>query len=377
MSEFDQCPIFDERDRAILAIKESRSRADQMRELIVPKLQEITRVALARIEAVYGIDPYSNSNESLSPSHRPGAAATRAFEEASAGLVMRKYKSNNHYLKFRFSLSEEGLVATIDASRPLESEAFLGLLREHKEHFLDILDDFEINVWCETQRGPDDSNGEVIDSAKVDSSKQWWHSGLVGSVADFPIESEQSIDILIDQFLVMFPFYQAVCERLAGQEDHFGAYLESLRAVLSNEDEADSVDDENERVVDDKEVDRLNVEPSAMEGEIIESVQRRRRREQKLREDKIQEVLSTTCRLSCEVPGCGFDFLEVYGERGRGFAHVHHKKSLGMRSGPSETRLRDLMIVCANCHTMIHRGNELTSLDGLIQRGRGSEKGSD
>jgi predicted HNH restriction endonuclease len=71
--------------------------------------------------------------------------------------------------------------------------------------------------------------------------------------------------------------------------------------------------------------------------------------------------------LKCEVPGCGFDFEAVYGELGRDYAQVHHLKPLGDRTTPSETKLNDLAIVCANCHAMIHRGGKCRPLDKLIQ----------
>jgi predicted HNH restriction endonuclease len=66
------------------------------------------------------------------------------------------------------------------------------------------------------------------------------------------------------------------------------------------------------------------------------------------------------------VPGCGFDFEAVYGELGRNYAQVHHLKPLGDRTTPSETKLSDLVIVCANCHAMIHRSGKRRSLENLI-----------
>ena len=53
---------------------------------------------------------------------------------------------------------------------------------------------------------------------------------------------------------------------------------------------------------------------------------------------------------------CDFDFENRYGERGRGYIHVHHKRPLS--SLPSTYRLdpkNDLVPVCPNCHAMLHR----------------------
>ncbi len=109
-------------------------------------------------------------------------------------------------------------------------------------------------------------------------------------------------------------------------------------------------------------------EITAVEGELRVALVRHRRREQKLRLAKIAQALQAgTGRLRCEVPGCGFEFLEVYGEIGRDYAQVHHLRSLADRKAPSETKLTDLAVVCANCHAMIHRGGECRSLNELIQ----------
>lgn len=74
-------------------------------------------------------------------------------------------------------------------------------------------------------------------------------------------------------------------------------------------------------------------------------------------------------RLLCEV--CGFDFLESYGPIGAGFTEAHHKTSLA--ESPEDgrkTSLRDLAIVCANCHRMLHRSPEYPSLESLRNRVR-------
>ncbi len=110
-------------------------------------------------------------------------------------------------------------------------------------------------------------------------------------------------------------------------------------------------------------------EIEAYEGEEKVFLIRHRKREQWLRNAKLQQSRQKDGgRLVCEVPGCGFDFLKYYGEIGRDFAHVHHLKPLCDRTVPSATPLEDLAIVCANCHAMIHRGGKCRPLNQLIQR---------
>ena len=58
-------------------------------------------------------------------------------------------------------------------------------------------------------------------------------------------------------------------------------------------------------------------------------------------------------RLYCEI--CGFDFEKVYGELGKEFIEAHHIKPVSSMSSGEKTRVEDLIMVCPNCHSMIHR----------------------
>ena len=114
-------------------------------------------------------------------------------------------------------------------------------------------------------------------------------------------------------------------------------------------------------------VDALPDDLAALEGQTRKVMVRHRQRERRLRQAKIRQAMgSGNGRLRCEVPGCGFDFFETYGELGKEFAFVHHLKGLAARGRPSKTSLDDLAIVCGNCHAMIHLGGQCRPLDGLI-----------
>lgn len=60
--------------------------------------------------------------------------------------------------------------------------------------------------------------------------------------------------------------------------------------------------------------------------------------------------------LRCEA--CRMSFAEVYGARGEKFIEAHHRVPLGTLEDTTETRIVDLAPVCANCHRMLHRGDE-------------------
>jgi 5-methylcytosine-specific restriction enzyme A len=108
-------------------------------------------------------------------------------------------------------------------------------------------------------------------------------------------------------------------------------------------------------------------ELTAVEGAERIRLVKHRARERRLREAKIKAVMAATGgRLQCQVPGCGFDFEEKYGECGRGYAHVHHLKPLADFDGPVEVSLDDLAVVCANCHAMVHLGGSCRPLGTLV-----------
>ncbi|GAB2448054.1 HNH endonuclease [Nocardia tengchongensis] len=91
---------------------------------------------------------------------------------------------------------------------------------------------------------------------------------------------------------------------------------------------------------------------SAREGRLITALRTRRERDPKLRRKKIDEFLRDNDRVFCEV--CNFDFEAAYGVRGKGYIECHHVVPLHV-SGETNTRTADLVLVCANCHRMIHQ----------------------
>lgn len=108
---------------------------------------------------------------------------------------------------------------------------------------------------------------------------------------------------------------------------------------------------------------------SSEEGALTYRLTLLRQRERALRDAKIlvAKKAHPEQRIICEVPGCGFDFAAVYGEIGRDFAEVHHVLPLASSDNVVVTTLDDLVVVCANCHRMIHRGGECRDWRRLVQ----------
>lgn len=77
----------------------------------------------------------------------------------------------------------------------------------------------------------------------------------------------------------------------------------------------------------------------------------------------------------CMVSSCGFDFENVYGERGKQYIEVHHIKPLSELVNPESINPeKDLVVVCSNCHRIIHRKKDsiltIEQVDKLITQNR-------
>ncbi len=93
-----------------------------------------------------------------------------------------------------------------------------------------------------------------------------------------------------------------------------------------------------------------------LEGTILYKYHLYRERNNTLAKKKKQQAMAQFGKLACEL--CGFDFAEKYGKVGQGFIECHHITPLHLITKEAKTTLNDLMLVCANCHRMLHRGME-------------------
>jgi 5-methylcytosine-specific restriction protein A len=100
----------------------------------------------------------------------------------------------------------------------------------------------------------------------------------------------------------------------------------------------------------------------AAEGRLLERRHFARERDRTLRDKKIAHHLRSHNHLAYEI--CGFDFRAVYGDHGGGYIECHHITPLHV-SGQTKTKLSDLVLICANCHRMIHRRNPWLTADQL------------
>lgn len=82
---------------------------------------------------------------------------------------------------------------------------------------------------------------------------------------------------------------------------------------------------------------------------------------QHLRRERNQYLITTAKKLFKEKHGklyceiCGFDFKQHYGDLGDGFIEAHHVKPVSQMQENEKTKIDDIIMVCSNYHSMLHR----------------------
>lgn len=62
---------------------------------------------------------------------------------------------------------------------------------------------------------------------------------------------------------------------------------------------------------------------------------------------------------------CGFSFSKNYGKHGDKFIEAHHLTPISELTEETKTKLEDIVLVCSNCHKMIHRFRPWLNIDEL------------
>ena len=68
-------------------------------------------------------------------------------------------------------------------------------------------------------------------------------------------------------------------------------------------------------------------------------------------------------RVICSV--CSFSFPKTYGEVGEGFIEAHHNQPIWSLSPDTKVAMDDLVPVCSNCHSMLHRHRPWLTVEQL------------
>ena len=99
------------------------------------------------------------------------------------------------------------------------------------------------------------------------------------------------------------------------------------------------------------------------EGRAETKTSNRRTRSRILRSAAIKKYSDTNGHIKCCV--CGFDFIDFYGEIGKGYIDIHHERPIFQLSNDGNTEflkdaLKNVKPVCPNCHRMLHRNRKHT-----------------
>lgn len=88
------------------------------------------------------------------------------------------------------------------------------------------------------------------------------------------------------------------------------------------------------------------------------------------RNSKARQLCIKHWKAICSV--CDFDFEKIYGELGKGFIHVHHITPVSQIGIEYQVNpITDLIPVCPNCHSMLHRQEpplKIEELQSILDR---------
>lgn len=131
-------------------------------------------------------------------------------------------------------------------------------------------------------------------------------------------------------------------------------YIDFLRSMENKtfSDRNSNLTNKNSSKIDEDEIEK------ATEGLRKEVVFFRRSRNRAIRNECAKKYNYRCCV-------CGMDFEKVYGEIGHEFIEVHHIKPLSSYEGEHDIPLEELRTLCSNCHSMVHHGKTLISVEQL------------
>lgn len=96
----------------------------------------------------------------------------------------------------------------------------------------------------------------------------------------------------------------------------------------------------------------IETEGEFPEGKVIERMHKSRERNSLAVKMAKENFIKIHKRLYCQV--CEFDFEKSYGNLGKNFIEGHHIIPISEMSPDHKTKPQDIVMLCANCHRMVH-----------------------
>jgi len=146
---------------------------------------------------------------------------------------------------------------------------------------------------------------------------------------------------------------EEIWNRFADDQDRLRVVAEAIKSGVQSSIEAEVIGRE------------IDEEDEAPEGRVLFRQHKSRERNPSLVRKRKALALQRDGRLECEV--CGFTFEDKYGSLGEGFIEAHHTVPVSSLRSGQRTKVKDIALVCANCHRMLHRGGETLTVGQLQQ----------
>ncbi|MEL6271078.1 MAG: HNH endonuclease [Chloroflexota bacterium] len=99
------------------------------------------------------------------------------------------------------------------------------------------------------------------------------------------------------------------------------------------------------------------------EGKPIVKTRTLRQRSSRLTNEAKSRYLEEHGELRCQI--CGLNFEELYGEIGAGYIETHHEEPISQMDGEQFVDVDGVVLLCANCHRMVHRKTPPYSVEDL------------
>lgn len=163
-------------------------------------------------------------------------------------------------------------------------------------------------------------------------------------------------------------------ERMDYFKQYFGGGVNvSISLPTSEENVEDFIDDVFSLVTNRLKADKLSEETPEVrfefpEGRLYEKLHKQRERSSKIVKLAKLNMKQQLGKLNCQV--CKFDFGQTYGALGEDFIEAHHTIPVSELNEDSTTDIKDIALVCSNCHQMLHRRRpwlEMNQLKAIVQ----------
>ncbi|MBD1910306.1 MULTISPECIES: HNH endonuclease [unclassified Leptolyngbya] len=344
-------PLISDREQLLFTIEDTRKRADQLQEQLVPKLKTLLTKACSLINEIYGEHTLSSCRTTTTPAHRPNAKQTKPFEVATAGLAI---EGQAWFFQQRFECAQDRLYVNFFGLRGLEGNPIIQVLKKYPSEAIRLLEYGEYELYSETIESPNEDQSinfiELISRLQLVPEREWKGTYISGTPIHLPVKNVDRILPALHDFIVLFPIFRAAANVLNGKDDCFRDYTERFWRWQSKH-QTPKTEPSSHHFPDE-----VDTTQAFREGAVKQVLVNTYERDPKARQRCIDHYGS-----SCVV--CGFNFGKIFGPLGEGFIHIHHLRPIAEIGEEYEVDpVKDLRPVCPNCHAMIHHQSPALSI---------------